>query len=107
MMHGGQAEAGELLGDVGDPRLRAGILLGLAVLREGRPLSKARLRSVGDPSVEVAIGIMVERAAERLRRVLGNAGKLERLAVGEHRVPAAVDNRHRMNVGHAIEIGDG
>ena len=50
---------------------------------------------------------MVERAAERLRRVLGNASELERLAVGEHGVAAAVDNRDRMNGGDSIKIGAG
>ena len=50
---------------------------------------------------------MVERAAERLRRVLRDAGKLERLAVDEHRVAAAVDHGDRMSGRHAVEVGAG
>ena len=51
---------------------------------------------VRDAAVQLAIRVLVERAAHRIRRVLGDAGHLERFAVVEVRVAAAVAHDHRM-----------
>ena len=92
----GQAVAHELLGDVGDA---VAVALCPLLGREGRPLADAVERvagAIGDAAVQLAVGVLVEGAARRIRRVLGDAGQLEGLAVVEGGVAAAMMHRDRM-----------
>src|SRR6476469_2871568 len=80
-------------------------LFRLAILRELARLPQHILCIVGDPSVELATRVVIEGAAERLRRVLGHASKLERLAIDEDGVAAAMRDRDWMDSRNPVEIG--
>ena len=76
---------------------------------ERRPLPDAAqrvARAIGDAAVELAVRVAIERAACGIRRVLRDAGQLERLAVVERRVPAAMLHDDRMIGRHLVEIVD-
>ena len=61
-------------------------------------------RAIGDAAVQLAVRVAVEGAARRIRRVLGDAGHLERLAVVERRVAAAMMHHDRMILRHLVEV---
>ena len=63
-------------------------------------------RAIGDAAVQFAAGVVIEGAARRIGRVLVNAGHLERLAVVERRVAAAMMDDHRMVLRHLVEVVD-
>ena len=96
MVHARQAVTRELLRDV-----RHAVARALLDLRRRVGLSRAHLverrrREVRDASVQLAVRILVVGAAHRVGRVLRDAGHLERLAVVEIRVAAAVTDDHRV-----------
>ena len=75
--------------------------------RECRPLADAlndAARAIGDAAVELAVRVAVEGPARRIRRVLRDAGHLERLAVVERRVAAAMAHDDRMLRRYLVEI---
>src|SRR5258708_2027185 len=80
MMNARQTVAHELLRDVRDS---VAISLRDLLGREGLAFADAAhcvARAVGDAAIELAIGVAIERAARRVRRVLRDAGHLERFA---------------------------
>src|SRR5215813_7954935 len=95
-MNAGEAIANELPGNV---RNAVTFALFPLLLVEGHPRADAVEDvpgAVGDTSVESSVRIAIERAAGRIRRVLVHARHLERLAVVERGVSAAMPDRHRM-----------
>src|SRR5689334_22101037 len=106
-MHTGQAIADELLGDERESVAVAGTDLLRRKARALANLEEHIARAVGDPAVELALLIAVVGAGGRVRRVLGNAGKLERFAVVIGRVTAAMTHRHRMLARDPVEVVDG
>ena len=105
VVHAGQAVARELLRDVRESVARA--LLDLR-RRERRPRARPaerapRARSVTRPlSSPFASRSNVPPVG--IRRVLRDAGQLERLAVVERRVAAAMPHDDRMLLGHLVEV---
>src|SRR5262249_16158982 len=66
---------------------------------EGLALADAREdvpRVLGDAAVELTAGVAEEAAVRRIGRLVGDARKLERFAVVEGRVAAAVRHRDRL-----------
>src|SRR5215831_8107896 len=103
-MYAGEAVPHELLRDVCEP---VAIALRGLVGGKRRPLADATqraTRAIGDAAGEVAALVLVERAARRIRRVLRDAGQLERLRVVERRVAAAMQHGDRMLRRNLIEI---
>jgi len=104
MVHAGEAVADELLGDEGE---RIAVANERLLGAEGRPLADIEEHvagAVGHPAVELAIGVAVESPGGCIRRALGHAGELERLAVVIGGVAAAVADRNRMLARHLIEV---
>ena len=104
VMHAGEAVACELLRDVRDAVASALLVLGG---REGGPRADRAERihgAVGDPAVELAVGILVVGAAHRVRRALGDARHVEGFAVVERRVAAAVAHHHGMVLRHLVQV---
>ncbi|PYP60790.1 MAG: hypothetical protein DMD26_19000 [Gemmatimonadetes bacterium] len=63
-------------------------------------------RPVRHPSIELTARIAIERAAGRIRRLPGDVRQLERLAVVERRVAAAMMNDDGMLRRHLVEVVD-
>ena len=63
-------------------------------------------RAIGHAAVELTVRVAIERPARRIRRVLRDAGQLERLAVVERRVAAAMLHDDGMLGRHLVEIAD-
>src|SRR5215831_7363105 len=86
VVYAGEAVPHELLRDVCEP---VAIALRGLVGGKRRPLADATqcaTRAIGDATGEVAGLVLVEGTARRIRRVLRDAGQLERLRVVERRV---------------------
>src|SRR5262245_24910554 len=95
-MDAGQAVADELFGDEGERVAVARLRLTGAV---GLPLALAQEHvagTVGDAAVELTVLVAVVGAARRVRRVLGDPGELEGLAVVVGGVAAAMAHGDRM-----------
>ncbi len=104
MMYAGEAVADELLGDVGQPIAVA--LLGL-FRGKGGPLAHFVdhvHRPVRNAAVECAARVAVESSARRIGRVLVDVRHLQRLAVVESGVAAAMMDHNRMVLGDLIQI---
>src|SRR3982751_3808372 len=74
--------------------------------RAGADTVEDRAGPVSDTTIERARGVSVERAAGRVGRRGGDVRQLERLAVIERGVAAAMVHRDGMLSGDAIEIAD-
>ncbi len=95
MTHAGEAVAHELLGDEGEP---VAITAHRFLARIAHVLAHGRediAGAVGDTAGEFAIGVPVERAAGGIGRVLRDARHLQRLAVVEGGVAAAMLHHDR------------
>src|SRR2546425_7385306 len=104
VVHAGQAVANKLFRDVREPIAFALIPL---LCSKRRPLPNAVeyvARSIGHSAIELAICIAIEGAARRVRCVLVYSSQLERLAVVERRVAAAVSYNHRMFGRYLVEV---
>src|SRR5262245_23948747 len=80
VVHAGQPVARELLRDVRNAVAAPFLLFGSGILRALPDTLENASRTVGDASVQLAIRSFVVRAARDVRRVLRDAGHLERLA---------------------------
>ena len=97
VVHAGQAVADELFRDVCQA-------IAAALVASASAVNVCRLpdavehatRAVGDAAVEIAVRIAVERSAWRIRRVLRDVRHLQRLAVVERSVAAAMSHDDRM-----------
>src|SRR5689334_648010 len=103
-MHACQTVPNELFRDMCEP-----VALALRALLGGecRPLSDAiecTPRPVGHASVELTVGVFVKGATGRIRCVFRDPRHLERLAVVERRVPAAMMHDNWVFGRHLIEI---
>jgi hypothetical protein len=106
LVNAGEAVADELLGDeaqgvaVAHPGLLGGV---------GRPLAdlvEHAAGTVGDPAIELAVVVAIVGAGLRIRRIPGDAGEFERLAVVKRGVAAAVADLDRVIARHLIEVVD-
>ena len=100
----GHAITHELFGNVCQP---VAVALQPLLFGKGRPLADAVERApgpVGDPAVEVAIGVAVEGPAGRIGRVLVDVRHLEGLAVVVRRVAAAMMDRDRVILRYLVEV---
>ncbi len=102
----GDTVAHELFGDVGDP---IAVTLRSFSFREGAALPHAGeciAGAVGNTAVELAVGVAVEGAARRIGRVLVDVGHLQRFAVVEGRVAAAMLDDHGVFFRDLVEVVD-
>ena len=103
-MHAGHAVTHELLGDVRQP-----VAVALLPLLFGKRGSLAdtvdRVHGpVGNPSVEVAVGVAVEGPAGRIGCVLVDVRHLQGLAVVERGVAAAMMDYDRVLLRYLVEV---
>ena len=96
VMHGRESVACELLRDVRHPIALALVPVGVTELRALASGIQHAHRAIGHTSGEFPCTILVERPAGGRQRVLGDLGQLERLAVVERGVSAAVAHHDRM-----------
>src|SRR5437870_1860719 len=106
VMHAGETVANELLRDMRDP---IAVALRVRVGAERRPLPYAVedvARPIGHAAVERTAGIAIERSTRWIWRILGDLCQLERFAVVERRVAAAMTDDDGVLGRYLVQVVD-